>query len=49
MQKVSFSYKYFNIFVDRVVDVFSQSDVSGQAMTTQQMTDKQTETEAKIK
>jgi hypothetical protein len=28
IQNVSFSYKYFSIFVDRIVNVFSQSDVT---------------------
>jgi hypothetical protein len=30
IQNVSFSYKYFSIFVGRIVAVFSQSDFSGQ-------------------
>jgi hypothetical protein len=29
IQNVSFSYKYFSIFVGGIVDFFSQSDVSG--------------------
>jgi hypothetical protein len=34
IQNVSFSYKYFSIFVGGIVEVFSQSDVIGQAKKT---------------